>query len=554
MADTIDNNIKKPTQQKSTGFTNIQNVVAANRQNRLGQTVSGGVSNIINKNQQDLSQAKNQFQEDANKNQMGTEADKSFVNQTIANPDASQANVDQFAKFRAGQYSGPTQLSNQDKLNAQGQDLQGLANAGSDEYGRRGLLQRFVAPNQYTQGQQRMDNLLLGQTGGQALNQARRQGNLYGQQLNQAEQAAAAQGQGFTQQAKQFGEDVTNQLGQAQTGQETDLNNRVAQSQSQSDAARKALMLLLQKPGQATNPGPAAPAAPAGSMTTMPVHGLREGLTQAEYDNASKAFDAGGMSDKMMYNPEFFTSKPEDIVGQNAATANTQNVANEQDKSKALALAKLAGNQSSLFTDQSQVGGYDPLGFLDKKRFDEATANSKKSREQMEAAQQAQGTINDLLGSSSDYGNDQADVRTLHARLAGGAGSTENRTPFQDSTTGYNYNTDAWGNPIAAPRTLNADYFQKHLVDQNAAFNKANSTLQNAGLDDRFSNIYNPTGNAAADANNYYNNLLSGGQQDSVNNERTKLDEFIKAQKELGSGTTNASLKDRLKSLIQNGS
>ena len=174
MADTIDNKSKTPS--KTTGFVNINDIVKANRQNRLGQTVSSGVSNVVGQNQQQLGQAKNQFQQDSQANQIGTSQDKQQVENTLGNPaQADDKTVNRFAEFRSGQYQGPQQLSNKDQLRAGQQDVQSLADASKDEYGRRGLLQRFVSPNQYTQGQQRLDNLLLGQTGGTALNQAKRQ-------------------------------------------------------------------------------------------------------------------------------------------------------------------------------------------------------------------------------------------------------------------------------------------------------------------------------------------------------------------------------------------
>lgn len=369
MADVLDNSIKQPsqTQQKqTTGFTNVQDVVRANRQNRLGQTVSGGVSNVVNKNQQDLSKVQQQFQQGAQQNALGTAADQAYVNQTIANPTDNQADVDRFAQLRAGQYAGPTQLGNTNQLQAQGQDLQGIANASNTASGRSGLLQRFVAPGQYTQGQQSMDNLLLGQTGGQALNQARRQANLYGQQLNQAQNAAQAQGQGLTQQAQQFGQQVTNQLGEAQTGLQSTIDARVIEQQQEAQAARDALQALFTNTAQPTTTG--------GDMTTMPVGGqaVHPNITQAQFDLAQKALQAGGLANTNFYGAENFITNPNSVLGQQINAPTEAQVATEQEKAKSLALSKLAGQNPTLFQSDTQVGGYNPLSFLDQANLNNA--------------------------------------------------------------------------------------------------------------------------------------------------------------------------------------
>lgn len=367
--------------QKTTGFTNVQDIVRSNRQNRLGKTVQSGVQNVIGQGQQQLQGAQQQFQQGAQQNQIGTAADQAYVNQTIQNPtNVQQTDVDRFANLRSGQYKGPTQLGNREELGARGQELQGIAGSASNEQGRRGLLQRFVAPQQqYTQGQQRLDNLLLGQTGGQATRNARQGANQFNQQLLSADQAAQAQGQGYTQQAQQFGNQVNNQLGQAQTDQQKDIEQRMVDSQKQSEAARKALQMLLTKPQTQQAPTD-------GSVSTMPVfQGTGSGLSQEEYDSAKKAFESSGLGGEQFFNPAFFTTKPEEIIGQGAINPTKESVATEADKSRSLALAKLFGRAPELFNEQSQVGGYDPLSFLDKDRYNKAIGSSKKTFDEYDA-------------------------------------------------------------------------------------------------------------------------------------------------------------------------
>ena len=56
----IDPNTKKP---KGTSFTNINDIVRANRQNRLGSTVSSGIQKTVGQDQQDLAGVREQFKQ-----------------------------------------------------------------------------------------------------------------------------------------------------------------------------------------------------------------------------------------------------------------------------------------------------------------------------------------------------------------------------------------------------------------------------------------------------------------------------------------------------------
>jgi hypothetical protein len=360
MADTLDNKLKQPT--KTTGFTNINDVVKANRQNRLGQTVSTGVSNVVGKNQQQLGEAKNQFQQQATQNTIGTDADKQKVQSTLADPvQADQGTVDQFAKFRTGQYAGPQQLNNKDQLQAGQQDIQSLAGASTDEYGRRGLLQRFVSPqNQYTQGQQRLDNLLLGQTGGKALGQARRQANLYGRELTDAERSAEAQAKGLTEQAGQFGKFVNTRLGEEETGLAQSVDQKVAQQRSEAENARAALQALFAKGGS-------------------------QNITQEQYDAAKNVLERQGLAGHATFGAETLAGSPEEIVGQGIIDPTRLTVGSEQDKAKSLALTKLAGKQQGLYSEADKVGGYDSSSFLDRNNINKYLGEGQKKYNEIES-------------------------------------------------------------------------------------------------------------------------------------------------------------------------
>lgn len=392
MAEPIDNSAKRP---QGTNFTNINDIVRANRENRLGNTVSGGVQKTANKGRDELSGVREQFQNQSQAGAVGNQQDQSYVNQTLQNPmNTQQSDYDRFARLRSGQYQGPQGLGNQQQLQAHQQDLQGIADASGNAYGQRGLLQRFVGQPQYTQGQQRLDSLLLGQTGGEGLKHAKQEAGRFGHELNTANQQAQVQAQALANQSQQFGQQLTGQLGQAQTDQEADLNSRMAQQQQQSEAARSALQALFSKP--------TTPTTPTGDVSTMPVGGIRPNITQSQFDLAKQALDQGGLSNKMLYGPEYFLNSPDQLLGQGTLNPTIQQTANEQDKARAIALGKLSGNNSNVFTPDTQVGGYNPLNFLDQGNFNSVLKHSEDQYKEASPYAQLMGQTSLTNPNSSD--------------------------------------------------------------------------------------------------------------------------------------------------------
>lgn len=236
---------------RTSGFTNIQNVLNANKGNKLGQTIGSGVQNITNKVQGQTQNAQQQYntgigqaQADINKgNQVKTTlggTDNAGLD--FSKPDqASQAigtvGSDEYAKslanLRAG-YKGPTGLQNQEQLQNQAQDLQQTGQSLQTAGGKQAALQRFVNSGPgYTSGQQRLDTLLLGQgnQNNQALNQARRSAQTTAMDTGQAINTATQQGQQVGQQYTNVGQDVGKQLTSAEENFRKALNDRVSTQQ-----------------------------------------------------------------------------------------------------------------------------------------------------------------------------------------------------------------------------------------------------------------------------------------------------------------------------------
>lgn len=179
--------------QAGTGFTNLQRVLQANKSNRLGATVGAGIQKAGQQAVGAINQAGQQFKTEAEKERQRQTGIGETVRGTLGG-DLTNVNdntVSQFESARSGQSKGPNQIINADQVASQAREAQGLGQATGNEGGRLGLLQRFVGQgNRYTGGQQRLDNLLLGQTGQKDLTQSRR--GTFGLNTQVANQQAAA--------------------------------------------------------------------------------------------------------------------------------------------------------------------------------------------------------------------------------------------------------------------------------------------------------------------------------------------------------------------------
>lgn len=388
-----------------TGFTNLQNLISANSNNQLGNVVGSGISQAAQGVQSGLNQANQQFQSDTNSaasqydpnartdiiNQvLGYQAPSGGVNttgsgtpQTGTSPAAglSQSQVDQFNNYRAGNYQGPQQLSNYDSLNAQAQNAQALGNNLNSSGGTQSLLQQFVGGNgQYSQGQQTLDNLLLGATGAPQLQQARQQTLGLQDQINQANAAAQNQAQTEQAMAQQFATDTTNALNNAKTGINTDVTNAYnaagTTDTNNQNAYNNFVNLITGKTPVQTNAGVGA----VGDQTTTPnnpqVMALQQlvgnGLaTQQQVDQLSQLINkgyqdtTGGVSgarlgqiqNQLQLDQQALTnvdqSDPDAVHAAQAAVANDQQMINTVNNTIASQSPQYASLSTLLGTDQT---------------------------------------------------------------------------------------------------------------------------------------------------------------------------------------------------------
>lgn len=241
-----------PNTQQGSGYTNIQSVLNANKNNKLGDTVGNGIQNQTNQAQQNLQQSQQQFNQQTAANQANTTGNSQLVQNVLGNTAqyapgaANQQQGQQFQQLISGQYAGPTQLTNASQIQNQAQNVNQLGQATGSQAGQMGLLQQFVGSPQYTAGQQSLDQLLLGQTGQPQLANARRSALQLQGQVGGALAGAQATGQQQQNQAQQFGQNIQNQFGQTVAGINSGLQNQAQTAQQNANANYASTLAALQ--------------------------------------------------------------------------------------------------------------------------------------------------------------------------------------------------------------------------------------------------------------------------------------------------------------------
>lgn len=155
---------------QGSGFTNLSRVLQANRDNRLGSTISQGLQSGAQGVKNQLGQQVGQFQQASNAAQLGNPqelAQKQAALQRISAGEGgvSENDISLFQKLRGGNYTGPTGLD-QSKvagLANRASNLEGIGKglgAGGDKTA---ALRAFISQNPgYSSGEQKLDTLLLG--------------------------------------------------------------------------------------------------------------------------------------------------------------------------------------------------------------------------------------------------------------------------------------------------------------------------------------------------------------------------------------------------------
>lgn len=332
-----------PNSPTSSGrFTNLQNYINANSgYNAQGGGLAGQIqSNLAgqaNNIQNAAGTASKQFQQSADSNR--TPYDQAAVNAAIQNPSQytqNQSNLDSFNKLRDATYA-PVSTNLQPALN-QASQFQSTANLAGTEPGRYALLKNlYGGNNQYNQGQQKLDNLML-------------QGNP--QQL------------GVLNQIPNLGANTSTNI-QNQLNQENALNTQYTQEAADTQQkTRDALQNAI------TGFGTTAQAAAQTANTSggQAFKDLSDSLSKGyiPQDQVQKLLGPGALQSGGM---QLYGVDPSKFLTQGQATE--QNIITPDQYNNIQALAKLSGNTvngdaSNVLKDfsaASQAGTYNPYTF-----------------------------------------------------------------------------------------------------------------------------------------------------------------------------------------------
>lgn len=227
MAETIQNTgmslQPKEKQKQGTGYTNIQRVLGANVGSKLGSAVKTGIQQQAQGVQQQTQQAKSQFETGVAESRLDTDESKAAREAAIKRLSGpgytgpSEEEVQQFGKFRAGQYGGPRSIENEQELLSKAADVSGMARGLGTAEGRQGILQQYVGQSpSYSAGKSAIDQLLLGRSS-EDIKAARAAAMGLGRSTYQNIASAREAGRAAERSAAAFGQE-TGQMLESETG------------------------------------------------------------------------------------------------------------------------------------------------------------------------------------------------------------------------------------------------------------------------------------------------------------------------------------------------
>jgi len=235
---------------QGTGYTNLNRLTQANANNKLGEKVAGDVSKQITGVQSQLGQQQQKFNEESESNKLDTDANKNQRDATIGRFSSASGSapaegpnkqeLDSFGRFRSGQYTGPSGLQDTSSLSSTASGLNSQLSDYSPS-GTQELLKRSVGGNRYSQGQQRLDSLLMDKS---KITPLQRQGQSLGQDINRANIAATGTAQLYKNQAQQFGNETNDKLNTALTGLDTVAQGQFKSAQDTENARKTQLQQL----------------------------------------------------------------------------------------------------------------------------------------------------------------------------------------------------------------------------------------------------------------------------------------------------------------------
>lgn len=239
-------NVGQPKQAGSGRFQNLQKYITANQSGaqQMGQKVQGNIIGQANQLTQNVNQAGQNLQAGANAEigRLNTEVTNN-INQAVADPMSTandQNKFNQFQQIRQGQ-NNQQNIGNLNQLQSDQQKVQDNSQATKSEQGRSNLLrQTYQVPN-YSQGANRLDQLLL-QSRPNDLRNITKETGAAAKVNNQQLEGIQKQRDIFNQQigniAQQKAQEANQAVQQAQNPVNQQIQQRIQETQAIEDARK----------------------------------------------------------------------------------------------------------------------------------------------------------------------------------------------------------------------------------------------------------------------------------------------------------------------------
>jgi len=370
---------------KGTGFTNIQSIIKANQGNRLGQAVAGGVQGQGQQVKQQAQQAGQKFEQGVAAGRLDTDANREKSQQLLSQAGSLQGGqalgedmLAQGQTFLQGDYQGPRDVENSAQLAGRAAEAEQLGKLGGSSAGRQGLLQRFVGAPQYSFGQQKLDNLLLGASGAD-LAKARASTRGLAEQTIGGIQTARQQAQAVAGENAAFGKLFGEQALGARGGLEKQVKDArdaetIAEGRRSADYER--LKTGIQ---QALNPQDQGPGFRAGDASIENLISGYSGMDDATKNKLTKV-----ISDAQRIGANPTTAVNQILSGYEAASGD---ITSDAQRAQINALSRLAGKEQQTFGEAYKAGAGninqdtllnsgDALSRLEKSKADIGSSNN----------------------------------------------------------------------------------------------------------------------------------------------------------------------------------
>jgi len=298
---------------KGTGYTNLQQYLAANNGNRLGNVINTGIGDVVGGGQKEFENQRNTFSTGLKGEQERLGGlfggAQNTLNTLSTNPNVSDQQVNQFHDAQNAQYKGPTGFKDEEGLQRKVTNINDVSNLAGSRAGRGELLRTFINAPNYTRNKQDFDTLFLGNDVDTKLRKARQSGEQLGRNISSGVEGAKQQADVARAGVQPKVQQINTNARTIGSNLQNVLQQRAKDKQTQSDAFRERLSQE--------------------DLGGLAGYGVKPTDVTVNQLNAMKHYGAGDSYWSNLVNPTY------------AQNINPAGVANENEKAQSAALTRL---------------------------------------------------------------------------------------------------------------------------------------------------------------------------------------------------------------------